>query len=74
MTTRRVSSEIRRLGYPLLESFVSHSPKVASLETNPTGTLLPVLIGAPRSLVHRQFHQAAHDVLKLLDQRGLPSF
>jgi cellulose biosynthesis protein BcsQ len=67
-------SEIRRRGYPLLESFVSHSPKIAALETNPDGTLLPVLIGAPRSVVHEQFRQAAHDVLKLLDQLGLPAF
>jgi chromosome partitioning protein len=66
-------SEIRRLGYPLLESFVSHSPKVAALETNPSGSLLPVLIGAPQSVIHRQLHHAAHDVLKLLDQFGLPS-
>ena len=66
-------AEIRQQGYPLLESFVSHSPKVASLETNPTGSLLPVLIGAPRSVIHRQLYHAAHDVLKLLDQFGLPT-
>jgi cellulose biosynthesis protein BcsQ len=65
--------EIRRRGYPLLESFVSHSPKAAALETNPTGSLLPVLIGAPRSTIHRQLQHAAHDVLKLLDQFGLPT-
>lgn len=64
-------SEIRRRGYPLLESFVSHSPKVAALETNPDGSLLPVLIGAPQSVIHRQLHHLAHDVLKLLDQFGL---
>ena len=64
---------IRQQGYPLLESFISHSPKVASLETNPTGSLLPVLIGAPRSVIHRQLYHAAHDVLKLLDQFGLPT-
>jgi cellulose biosynthesis protein BcsQ len=66
-------SEIRQRGYPLLESFVSHSPKVAALETNPTGSLLPVLIGAPQSVIHRQLYHAAHDVLKLLDQFGLSS-
>lgn len=65
-------SEIRRRGYPLLESFLSHSPKVASLETNPSGNLLPVLVGAPRSMIHQQFRQIAHDVLKLLDTLGLP--
>ncbi len=66
-------SEIRRRGYPLLESFVSHSPKIASLEINPSGSLLPVLIGAPRSVIHQQLRQTAHDVLKLLDQLGLPA-
>jgi cellulose biosynthesis protein BcsQ len=66
-------TEIRRRGYPLLESFISQSPKVASLETNPTGSLLPVLTGAPQSVIHRQLHHAAHDVLKLLDQFGLPA-
>lgn len=66
-------SEIRRFGFPLLESFISHSSKIASLETNPEDSLLPVLVGAPRSMVHRQLHHAAHDVLKLLDQFGLPN-
>lgn len=66
-------SEIRQRGYPLLESFISHSPKVASLETNPSGSLLPVLIGARRSLIHRQLRHAAHDILKLLDETGLPT-
>jgi cellulose biosynthesis protein BcsQ len=65
-------SEIRRRGYPLLESFLSMSPKVESLYTNPQGTALPVLTGAPNSLVHRQLHHLAHDVLKLLDATGLP--
>jgi cellulose biosynthesis protein BcsQ len=64
-------SEIRRRGYPLLESFVSCSPKVESLCTNPEATARPVLTAAPNSLVHRQLHHLAHDVLKLLDQVGL---
>ena len=65
-------TEIRRRGYPLLESFVSHSPKIASLESDPSDTLLPVAIGARRSVIHRQLLHAANDVLKLLDQAGLP--
>ncbi len=65
--------EIRRVGHPLLESFISHSPKIASLETSLDGRILPVLIGAPNSLVHRQLHHIAHDVIKLLDQAGLPT-
>ncbi len=63
--------EIRRAGHPLLESFISYSPKIASLETSLDGRILPVLIGAPNSLVHRQLHHIAHDVLKLLDPMGL---
>jgi cellulose biosynthesis protein BcsQ len=64
-------SEIRRRGFPLLESFISCSPKVESLCTNPEATTLPVLTAAPNSLVHRQLHHLAHDVLKLLEQVGL---
>ena len=64
-------SEIRRRDHPLLESFISHSPKIASLEIGPDERILPVLAGAPNSLVHRQLHLVAHDVLKLLDQAGL---
>jgi cellulose biosynthesis protein BcsQ len=64
-------SEIRRRGFPLFESFVSCSPKVESLCTNPDATVLPVLTAAPKSLVHRQLHHLAHDVLKLLERIGL---
>jgi WS/DGAT/MGAT family acyltransferase len=64
-------SEIRRRGYPLLESFLSSSPKVESLYTNPQATTLPVLSGARESVVHQQLHHLAHDVLKLLDATGL---
>jgi chromosome partitioning protein len=65
-------AEIRRRGYPLLESFVSHSPKIAALESDPADVLLPVAVGARRSVIHRQLLHAASDVLKLLDQTGLP--
>lgn len=66
-------AEIRERGYPLLESFISYSPKVASLETNPTGRALPVVVGAPHSLIQRQLQHVAQDVLKLLDQTGMSS-
>jgi cellulose biosynthesis protein BcsQ len=64
-------SEVRRRDFPLMESFVSCSPKVESLCTNPEETVRPVLTAAPKSLVHRQLHHLAHDVLKLLEQVGL---
>jgi hypothetical protein len=60
-------SEIRKRGHGLFESFISLSPKVESLYTNPDGTALPIPVGAPESLVHRQMQHVAHDVLKLLD-------
>jgi cellulose biosynthesis protein BcsQ len=60
--------EIRRLDYPLLETFLSSSPKVAALQTNPEGRSVSILHGAPRSLVHRQMRYLAEDVLKLLEQ------
>ena len=56
----------------MLESFLSISAKVEALYTNPRGTALPILSGAPKSLVHRQMYHLAHDVLKLLEGTGLP--
>jgi cellulose biosynthesis protein BcsQ len=60
--------EIRRLDYPLLETFLSSSPKVASLQTNLEGRSVSILHGAPRSLVHSQMRDLAEDVLKILEQ------
>jgi cellulose biosynthesis protein BcsQ len=60
--------EIRRLDYPLFETFLSSSPKVAALQTNPEGRSVSILHGAPRSLVHRQMRYLAEDVLKILEQ------
>ena len=62
--------EIRKLGYPLLESFISGSPKVESLSTNPQGRVNSVLQGAAGSIVHRQLHHVASEVLALLDEVG----
>jgi cellulose biosynthesis protein BcsQ len=62
-------SEIRRREYPLFESFISLSPKIESLHTNPDGTALPIPVGAPDSLVHGQMSHVAQDVLKTLDLR-----
>jgi chromosome partitioning protein len=61
-------SKIREEGYPLFETFISHSPKVASLYTNPEGRAYSVLHGARQSLVHRQMHHLAKEVLAVLDQ------
>lgn len=59
-------SEIRLLGYPLLESFISGSPKVESLSSNPDGRVSSVLHGAPGSIVRRQLHHVALEVLDAL--------
>ncbi len=60
--------EIRRLEYPLFETFLSRSPKVAALQTNPEGRSVSILHGAPRSLVDHQMRYLAEDVLKILEQ------
>jgi cellulose biosynthesis protein BcsQ len=60
-------AELRRRGYPHFPTFISRSPKIESLYTNPTGRALSILHGAHGSLVHRQMHQLANDVLETLD-------
>jgi hypothetical protein len=62
--------EIRKLDLPLLESFISGSPKVESLSTNPAGRVNSVLKGAASSIVHKQMHHVASEVLALLDEVG----
>jgi cellulose biosynthesis protein BcsQ len=63
--------QIRKEGYPLLESFISGSPKIESLSTNPEGRVMSILQGAPNSIVHRQMHHVAEELLKVLDQVSL---
>jgi chromosome partitioning protein len=60
-------TRIRERGYPVLPSFLSYSPKIESLHTNPDGDALPILHHAEGSLVHRQMLHLAEDVLKRLD-------
>jgi cellulose biosynthesis protein BcsQ len=55
-------AEIRRRRYPLFESFLSRSPKIETLHTNPEQRLLSILHGAPSSIVHRQMYHLAHAV------------
>lgn len=63
-------SEVRRRGYPLLESFVSRSPKIESLYTNPEARAHSILHGAHGSLIHRQMTHLADDVLRLVETLG----
>jgi len=60
-------SEIRERSLPLLETFVSSSPKIESLHSNPEHATLSILHGATSSLVHRQMQHLAAEVLKLLE-------
>jgi cellulose biosynthesis protein BcsQ len=55
-------------GYPLLESFLSRSPKIESLTTNPDGRPRSILAAAPGSIVTLQMRHVADELLKWLDQ------
>jgi hypothetical protein len=69
-------SEVDARGMPRFESFVSRSPKVQSLGTNPGGRPLSILHNAKGSLVHRQMHELACEALELLgelDYAGAPA-
>lgn len=68
-------SEIRGRGYPLLQSYVSRSPKVESLYSNPEGRAISVLHGARGSPVSDQFYHLAREVFAALEQpaAGVPS-
>jgi cellulose biosynthesis protein BcsQ len=59
-------SQLDARGLSSFGSFLSNSPKVQSLGTNPEGHPLSILHGAPRSLVNRQMRGVAQEVLDLL--------
>ena len=59
--------EVRRQGYPLFESFISRSPKVEALYTNPFGKAISILHGAQESLIHVQMSHLAKDILDGLE-------
>ena len=61
--------EIRRRDHPLLRSFLSSSPKVESLHSNPDRVTHSILHGAPNSLVHRQMQHLADELLAILRPR-----
>jgi cellulose biosynthesis protein BcsQ len=60
--------EVRRLGYPLFETFVSRSPAIEGLYTNPEQRAFTILHRARQSLIKRQMHHLAHDVLTALER------
>ncbi len=59
-------------GYRCLDTFVSKSPKVESLNTNPDGKIYPILTHARGTEVHGQFSEIARDVLRNLDATPEP--
>ena len=61
--------EVRQRGFPLFDTFISRSPKVESLYTNPERRSLSILHGAPGTPVHRQMQRLAEDVRAALPRR-----
>jgi cellulose biosynthesis protein BcsQ len=59
-------AEVQRRGLPLFESFVSRSPKVESLYTNPHGQALSILHAAAATPVHGQMRRLAEEVRRTL--------
>jgi len=51
-------------GYKCLDTFISKSPKVESLNTNPDGKIYPILTHARGTEVHGQFMEIARDILR----------
>lgn len=55
-------------GYRCLDGFISKSPKVESLNTNPEGKIHPVISYGRNTEVHHQFTQLAHQVYEDMHQ------
>ncbi|GLI39006.1 ParA family protein [Geobacter hydrogenophilus] len=51
-------------GYRCFETYISKSPKVESLNTNPDGKIYPILTHAKWTEVHGQFAQLAQTIIK----------
>jgi cellulose biosynthesis protein BcsQ len=51
-------------GYKCLDTFISKSPKVESLNTNPDGKIYPILTHAKGTEVHSQFMEITRDILR----------
>ncbi len=54
-------------GYRCLDTFISKSPKVESLNTNPDGKIYPILTHARGTEVHSQFMEISRDILRGFD-------
>lgn len=54
-------------GYRCLETYISKSPKVESLNTNPDGRIYPILTHARGTEVHSQFTDLTREVVRGID-------
>ena len=54
-------------GYRCMDSYISKSPKVESLNTNPDGKIYPILTHARGTEVHSQFMEITRDILRSVD-------
>ncbi len=54
-------------GYRCMDTFISKSPKVESLNTNPDGKIYPILTHARGTDVHSQFMEVTRDILRSVD-------
>ncbi len=52
-------------GYRCTDTYISKSPKVESLNTNPDGKIYPILNYARETEVHSQFTELAQDILNV---------
>lgn len=59
-------------GYRCLDTYISKSPKVESLNTNPDGRIYPILTHARGTEVHGQFAEISRDVLYSYDTTPEP--
>lgn len=57
-------------GYRCLDTCISKSPKVDSLNTNPEGRVYPILTHGRNTEVHQQFAQLARQVLRDIEAEG----
>jgi chromosome partitioning protein len=59
-------------GYRCMDTFISKSPKVESLNTNPDGKIYPILTHARGTDVHGQFSDIAREMIRNIDATPEP--
>jgi chromosome partitioning protein len=59
-------------GYRSMDTFISKSPKVESLNTNPDGRIYPILTHARGTEVHSQFTEISNKILRNYDATPEP--